>query len=52
MACEMSRWNRNVVHFAIMGRENLPMEDIQTVNGVTTTDCDIFWHGKDSREAF
>ncbi|KAL9110144.1 MAG: hypothetical protein Q9187_008086 [Circinaria calcarea] len=34
MACEMARWNRNIVHFAIMGREDLLLEDIQTVNGM------------------
>lgn len=45
MACEMSRWNRNAVHFAIMGREELPMDDIRTVNGVGT-DCNVFWHGE------
>ena len=45
MACEMSRWNRNVVHFAVMGRDELPLDDIRMVNGVGT-DCDIFWHGK------
>ena len=46
MACEMSRWNRNTVHFMFVGRDDLPMEDIILVNGVTP-ECDIFWHGED-----
>ena len=45
VACEMSRWKRNAVHFAIMGRDELSMDDIRTVNGVGT-DCKVFWHGE------
>ena len=44
MACEMSRWNRNTVHFAVMGRDDLPLEDIRVLNGVGP-DCNIYWHG-------
>ena len=44
MACEMSRWNRNIVHFAIMGRDDISLQDIRTVNGVGA-ECDIYWHG-------
>ncbi|GAB7361669.1 hypothetical protein MBLNU230_g1719t1 [Neophaeotheca triangularis] len=43
MACEMSRWDRNYVHLAIMGRETLSMEDILQINGVDA-DCDIHIH--------
>ncbi|MCJ1416095.1 hypothetical protein MMC32_002430 [Xylographa parallela] len=43
MACEMSRWNRNTVHFAFMGRDDLPLKDIQVLNGVGS-DCGIYWH--------
>ncbi|MCJ1391550.1 hypothetical protein MMC18_004414 [Xylographa bjoerkii] len=43
MACEMSRWNRNTVHFAFMGRDDLPLKDIQVLNGVGS-DCSIYWH--------
>ena len=44
MACEMSRWNRNIVHFALMGRDDVSLQDIQTVNGIGA-ECDIYWHG-------
>ncbi|MCJ1399724.1 hypothetical protein MMC11_002926 [Xylographa trunciseda] len=43
VACEMSRWNRNTVHFALMGRDDLPLRDIQILNGVGP-DCSIYWH--------
>ena len=46
IACEMSRWNRNTVHFVFVGRDDLPMEDILTVNGVTP-DCGVYWHGEE-----
>ena len=45
IACEMSRWNRNTVHFAFMGRDDLPLKDIQVMNGVGP-DCGIYWHGE------
>ena len=46
MACEMSRWNRNFVHFVFIGRDDLPMSTIQELNGAGA-DCDIYWHGKE-----
>ena len=45
MACEMSRWQRNVVHFAYMGRDELPMGQVKQLNGVGS-DCEVNWHGK------
>ena len=45
LACEMTRWNRNVVHFAYMGRDNMPMMDLKYLNGVGP-DCEVNWHGK------
>ena len=45
LACEMARWNRNFVHFAIMGRDDLPLDAIKEVNGVDP-ECDMFWHGE------
>ena len=45
MACEMARWNRNVVHFAFLGRDDMAINDIQMVNGVGN-ECNIFWHGE------
>ena len=44
IACEMARWERNNVHFAFMGRDDLPIEEIKVVNGVAE-ECKINWHG-------
>ena len=46
IACEMARWKRNDVHFALMGRDDMDIEVIKKVNGATDEDCDIHWHGK------
>ena len=46
MACEMARWNRNYVHFVLLGRDDLPLQDIQTANGIGT-ECSVYWHGKE-----
>ncbi|KAI9842516.1 MAG: hypothetical protein M1837_007110 [Sclerophora amabilis] len=43
LACEMARWNRNRVHFAVQGRDELPLRDIQEINGVGP-ECNIDWH--------
>ena len=44
MACEMAAWGRNDVHFAIMGREDMEMDEIKKINGVSD-DCKMYWHG-------
>lgn len=44
LACEMSRWKRNLVHMAFFGREEMSIEDLKTINGVDKTTCDIYWH--------
>ena len=44
IACEMANWDRNDVHFAVMGRDNLELDDIRLVNGVDD-DCKVNWHG-------
>lgn len=44
MACEMARWRRNNVHFVVLGREDLSVQGIKEVNGVSA-DCDVYWHG-------
>ena len=46
-ACEMSRWNRNVVHFAYMGRDEMTLAELQRLNGAGE-ECEVHWHGKDS----
>lgn len=44
MACEMASWKRNTVHFAIMGRDNIPIPQIVEMNGAGGTQCPIYWH--------
>ena len=46
LACEMARWERNDVHFAIMGRDDMEMQEIKSLNGAVD-DCNVHWHGKD-----
>ena len=45
MACEMARCNRNYIHFAFLGREDLPVEAIKSINGIGP-DCNVNWHGR------
>jgi hypothetical protein len=35
---------RNFVHFALMGRDDISMEMLKSVNGVTN-ECKIIFHG-------
>ena len=44
LACDMSKQNRNRVHFAIMGREEISIEDIKQLNGISEADCSVQWH--------
>jgi hypothetical protein len=44
MACEMARWKRNRVHFAVMGRDDISMDLVKAVNGITE-ECDVTFHG-------
>ena len=44
LACDMSKQNRNKVHFAVMGREGVPVEKIKQINGISDGDCAIQWH--------
>ncbi len=50
LACEMARWKRNNVHFAIMGRDEMDMAEIKTLNGAAEEDCDVHWHGKNGSD--
>ena len=45
MACEMARWERSDVHFAVMGRDDMEIEEIRKLNGAGEG-CDIHWHGE------
>ena len=44
IACDMALQERNVVHFAVMGRENVGIQEINQANGVTPDSCPISWH--------
>lgn len=44
MACEMSILKRNNVHFALFGRDDISLETLKEVNGVTKG-CEIWYHG-------
>ncbi|KAL8701549.1 MAG: hypothetical protein Q9201_004851 [Fulgogasparrea decipioides] len=49
VACEMARWKRNDVHFALMGRDALELEEIKLLN-VVDDECKVNWH--DARPDF
>lgn len=44
MACEMASRDRNHVHFAILGRESLAIEDLMEINGVDKATCSVHFH--------
>ena len=45
IACEMAIRERNYVHFALMGRDDISMEIVKSVNGIGL-ECNIMFHGK------
>lgn len=44
LACEMASWKRNSVHFALMGRDDITIDDLKAVNGADRG-CDVHFHG-------
>lgn len=44
MACSMHAAGRNFVHFVLMGRDSLPMDDFLAINGVDRETCNIGFH--------
>lgn len=44
IACEMAEFQRNKVHFALMGRDEISMDILRSVNGYTTQ-CSVMFHG-------
>ncbi|POS86731.1 hypothetical protein EPUL_000976 [Erysiphe pulchra] len=42
-ACEMARWQRNNVHFLIMGRDDIPMNTLKSFNGIGEN-CKVKFH--------
>ncbi|KAJ6005853.1 hypothetical protein N7451_003797 [Penicillium sp. IBT 35674x] len=47
LACRMARKQRNHVHLALFGKEEVSVEGIKQVNGIVESDCPVVWH--DSR---
>lgn len=46
LACRMGSSNLNQVHFILLGRDEVTIEGIKQVNGVTDRECPIAWHGQ------
>lgn len=44
MVCEMARRQRNFVHLILLGRDNLPMDELLEMNGIDRNDCKAFFH--------
>jgi len=44
VACEMGIRERNYVHFALIGRDDISMDILRSVNGITK-ECKIIFHG-------
>ncbi|KAI1265592.1 hypothetical protein F5Y18DRAFT_426683 [Xylariaceae sp. FL1019] len=43
VACQMGREAKNYVHFALLGRSNIPFEQLQRINGIDKT-CPVIFH--------
>ncbi|KAL5115106.1 hypothetical protein ACEQ8H_007021 [Pleosporales sp. CAS-2024a] len=50
LACDMSKYNRNFVHVAFMGREDMSIQRLLDINGVDRDTCTAIWH--DARPDF
>jgi hypothetical protein len=44
LACDMSKQNKNRVHLMLTGREDIAIEDIKKINGISEADCSVVWH--------
>ena len=49
IACDMAIRERNYVHFALIGRDDISMDILRSVNGITK-ECKIIFHGMSSRK--
>lgn len=45
LACQMARKQLNHVHFVLMGKDQVSIEGIKTVNGISDAECPMTWHG-------
>ena len=46
IACEMANRERNYVHFAFMGRDDISMDILKSVNLGDAKECSIIIHGR------
>ncbi|KAF9888712.1 hypothetical protein FE257_008470 [Aspergillus nanangensis] len=44
LACQMAGHKINEVHFILMGRDDVSIEGIQRVNGISDENCALNWH--------
>ncbi|GAM85062.1 hypothetical protein ANO11243_030650 [Dothideomycetidae sp. 11243] len=44
LVCEMKKMDRNYVHFILLGRAEMPMDDFLKINGVDKTTCGAYFH--------
>jgi hypothetical protein len=45
LACKMAAKRLNHVHFVLMGKEDVSIEGIKQVNGISDPECPMTWHG-------
>lgn len=44
VACEMSKRQRNRVHVAVFGRQDISIETIKDIYGTSEVYCPVYWH--------
>ncbi|KAJ5973383.1 hypothetical protein N7481_010593 [Penicillium waksmanii] len=44
LACEMARTKLNGVHLVLLGRDEVSIEGIKQVNGISDSECPMTWH--------
>ena len=47
MAYRMACDKQNYVHFAFMGRSDIPLKELLKINGISNNDCKLILHGMD-----
>lgn len=45
LACEMARTKLNGVHLVLLGKDEVSIEGIKQVNGISDQECPMTWHG-------
>ena len=44
VACDMARQKKSNVHFALLGRDRMSIDNLKQINGVSDEDCSLRWH--------